>query len=249
ALQEAALGADEEEFADWLHRSSFVDSPRLAERIKIERGWELAVETALRIPLDALCQKAQPNPVDIGQLNVPKNRLCLVTRGGDYATANSALKLVPLMDKVVSDWDISSALAGVYIANDEAEAWQAVAALQAHESVITKSGLWLGPNWLQVPGAAAEQDSVLQRERALEDVARQIAELKAKLQREQESVGEATQAISAGELRLREIEQQLSALNDEVTASKTELARNETMRDQIVEREQNIALELNDLVK
>ena len=249
ALQEAALGADEEEFGQWLRQSAYANSPRLAESIKIERGWELAVETALRIPLDALCESEDLRIDELLALEVPKNRLCFVSESMSSAAKRGALDLPPLLEKVQSKWNLTSALAGVYVAEDEAQARAYVDKLQAHESIITQTGFWLGRNWVQVAGAAAKQDSVLQRERALDDLASKIAALKSKLEEDQRFGEQATQAISADEQALKTIEARLVQHNEEVTNLKTELARTEALREQIVEREQTIAVEISNLEK
>ena len=249
ALQDAALGADEEEFSHWLQRSSFADSPRLAESIKIERGWELAVETALRIPLDALCRNDALQMSELRALTVPKSRLCVISDAKLEQQSAQQTSLKPLLEKVESQWDLAGALAGVYVAENEEEARQHAPELQAHESLITRGGFWIGPNWLQVTGAVAEQDSVLQRERTLEDLRIKISAMKNKLGEDQQAVDDGNQAINADEQGLAQLETQLADRNDEVTALKTELARTEATREQIVEREQQVAVEIHNLEK
>ena len=248
ALQEAALGADEEEFSHWLKQTHLANAPRLAESIKIERGWELAVETALRIPLDAFCEKSPQVIDELQSLEVPRNRLCVIT-DGDLETARGKVNLQALTEKIDSRWDLNGALAGVYVAEDEATARKHVGELKAYESIVTRTGFWIGPNWVQLSGAAAEQDSVLQRERALEDLADKIERTEKQLAEQQQAVDDANLAISAEEQALAALETQLSERNDEATALKTDLARTETTREQIVEREQNIAVEINNLEK
>lgn len=249
ALQEAALGSDQEEFSSWLSSSAFSQSPRLAERIKIERGWELAVETALRIPLDSLCESGELDVLNLIEASVPKKNLCVIEKTNRAQAGQSKSSKAQLVDKIVSDWDLSSALAGVYVAQSEELARQIIPSLELHESVITPSGFWAGPNWIQVLGDAAEKDSVLQRERALKDIASKIANLESEIQEDQANIDEATQAIATDERSLADVEQELSDCNERVTVLKTEFARNEALRDQIVERDQNITLELTSLVK
>lgn len=249
ALQEAALGADQEEFSTWLSQSVFAQSPRLAERIKIERGWELAVETALRIPLDALCGDEQFDSSSLTELSVPKKNLCIINKSAPTGNTAAAGAKVALIEKVISDWDLSSALAGVFVADDEQTAKALIPSLELHESVITPSGFWAGANWTQVLGDAAEKDSVLQRERALKDLASKIDALEKEIQNDQADINEATDAIAADDRSLGSVEQELAESNEQVTNLKTELARNEALRDQIVERDQSIEIELVNLSK
>ena len=205
-------------------------------------------ETALRIPLDALCQDHDFDVDELRALEVPKSHLCVISDTSlQHAETNA--DLTPLFDKVESRWDLAGALAGVYVADDEEQARHLAAQLAPHESVITRTGFWIGPNWLQVTGAAAEQDSVLQRERALEDVAAKITTLQEKLAADRQLVDSANQGITADEQALAQNETQLAEHNEEVTALKTELARTEATREQVIEREQSIALEINNLEK
>ena len=248
ALQEAALGADEEDFSHWLKQTLLANAPRLAESIKIERGWELAVETALRIPLDAFCQDSSLALDGLKALDVPRNRLCVIA-DSNLNHAHGSVNLPLLADKVESHWDLGSALAGVYVADDEQTARQHIGDLLAHESIVTPTGFWFGPNWVQLSGAAAEQDSVLQRERALEDLAGKIKNTENQLAEQQQAVDEASLAITTEEQALAALETQLSERTDETTTLKTELARTEATREQIVEREQTIAIEITNLEK
>lgn len=249
ALQEAALGADQEEFSSWLDRSAYAGSPRLAEKIKIDRGWELAVETALRIPLDALCESAALDYSALADLSVPKKNLCVIDKNPITVGKQASGPRISLSTKVTSDWDLGAALAGIYVADNEQQAREMITSLELHESVITQSGFWAGPNWVQVLGDAAEKDSVLQRERALKDLSAKIDEIKTQIDYDQADIDEATETIASDERSLTNVEQQLADCNEQVTTLKTELARNESLRDQIVERDQNIEVELSTLLK
>jgi chromosome segregation protein len=55
ALQRAALGQGQGRVVDWLTARGWADRPRLAQRVKVERGWERAVETVLGAYLEAVC--------------------------------------------------------------------------------------------------------------------------------------------------------------------------------------------------
>ena len=55
ALQEAALGRDQQALTDWLSSRGLAGERALAEAISIEAGWERAAETALAGRIAALC--------------------------------------------------------------------------------------------------------------------------------------------------------------------------------------------------
>ena len=55
ALQQAALGLDNEEVNSWLRDNGLGEKQRLAESIRIESGWEHAVESVLGETLQSIC--------------------------------------------------------------------------------------------------------------------------------------------------------------------------------------------------
>ena len=55
ALQQAALGQAQGRVMEWLASHSFAARPRLAQQIRVQKGWERAVETVLGGYLEAVC--------------------------------------------------------------------------------------------------------------------------------------------------------------------------------------------------
>src|SRR4030095_14483768 len=55
ALQQAALGQAQGRVMEWLPPHSFAQRPRLAQQIRVQKGWERAVETVLGGYLEAVC--------------------------------------------------------------------------------------------------------------------------------------------------------------------------------------------------
>ena len=55
ALQQAALGQDDDQAVEWLQRNGLTEKPRLAQQIKVAPGWEKAVESVLGPHLEAVC--------------------------------------------------------------------------------------------------------------------------------------------------------------------------------------------------
>ena len=55
ALQQAALGKASGKVAEWLKSKSLHLQPRLAQQLRVEKGWERAVETVLGSYLEAVC--------------------------------------------------------------------------------------------------------------------------------------------------------------------------------------------------
>ena len=55
ALQQAALGKVSGKITQWLKAHSLDTRPRVAQQLRVERGWERAVETVLGSYLEAVC--------------------------------------------------------------------------------------------------------------------------------------------------------------------------------------------------
>ncbi len=55
ALQEAALGKTDKAAQQWLEKGGIKDNARFAEKLEVQEGWELAVETVLGDTLEAIC--------------------------------------------------------------------------------------------------------------------------------------------------------------------------------------------------
>src|SRR6185437_1959149 len=82
-------------------------------------------------------------------------------------------------------------LGHVLTAESLAAAHQQVASLSAlapYQSVMTRSGEWLGPGWARVRRAQGSQVGVLARERELRTLAEQIATLEAQLEESAEQL-------------------------------------------------------------
>ncbi|HVL02696.1 MAG TPA: chromosome segregation protein SMC, partial [Dongiaceae bacterium] len=178
ALQQAALG--ESNLVDWLAQHQLGDKPRLAQAISAESGWEKAVETVLGDYLQAVC---------IPGLDAVTAVLSSLNKGvvsfletGKAVTQPARAGLQPLADKLQGDAAAKNLLAGVYVARDLADALQLRGQLQAGESLITQDAIWIGFNWLRVARDTTQEDSVLQRHKALEEIGVRLEEVEASIE-------------------------------------------------------------------
>ncbi len=169
ALQQAALGKSREQVNAWLKQKRLDSSPRLAEKLHVDAGWERAVETVLGWHLEAVCvNETAPKPEDLASLS--GGSMTFIDLGGDSAVSTG------LLQKVKGPAALTDFLKGVHTAESLADALQQRGKLGDGESVITRDGMWLGRHWLRVIRDNDERAGVLAREQELRSLKQQLTD-------------------------------------------------------------------------
>ena len=185
ALQHAALGQEESAASGWLARLGLDKSRRLGESLQVEAGWETSVETALSGFLDSvLVDGSHALAAEFAALDNADVALLDSTDGGAHTAGTLAAH-------VRGPAAALAILGHVLTAESLDEAHQRVASLSAlapYQSVITRSGEWLGPGWARVRRAQGSQVGVLAREREIRLLAEQIDALEAQLEASSEQL-------------------------------------------------------------
>ena len=185
ALQHAALGQEESAASGWLARLGLDKSRRLGESLQVEAGWETSVETALSGFLDSvLVDGSHALAAEFAALDDADVALLDSTDGGAHTAGTLAAH-------VRGPAAALAILGHVLTAESLDEAHQRVASLSAlapYQSVITRSGEWLGPGWARVRRAQGSQVGVLAREREIRLLAEQIDALEAQLEASSEQL-------------------------------------------------------------
>ncbi|WFS16872.1 chromosome segregation protein SMC [Pseudomonas sp. 905_Psudmo1] len=159
ALQQAALDPGQGA-GEWLREQNLLQRPRLAEGLRVEAGWELAVETVLGADLQAVLLDDFAG-LDFTALEQGELRLASPAKGG-------ARRAGSLLDKVESSHDLSPWLAGVRPVESLEQALAARGQLADGESLISRDGYWVGRHFLRVRRAAEADSGVLARGQELE---------------------------------------------------------------------------------
>ena len=176
ALQEAALGKQDAAVHDWLVEYTLDREQRLAETLQVDNGWEQAVETVLGLNLEAVCVTGIDAVSEkLGSLR--QGTLTLFDKGGDATVTGSGSLATPLANHVSASWSLDSMLGNVYAVDSIEQALSLRPRLQAHESVVTRDGLWLGRDWLRVARPGDEKSGVLAREQELKQLSEQLSRL------------------------------------------------------------------------
>ncbi len=170
AVQKVALG-DGEAHSDWITQCGLQDAPKLLDAIDVEAGWERAVETVLGQHIDAVCVE------DIDSVSgllhsLDKGAVSLFQTDGQAAQTADPQRL---LSKVSAPWSLESLLADVFVAEHLNDAISLRARLKDNESVITRSGIWIGRNWLRVAAGGDEEGGVIERRQQIESLRSELA--------------------------------------------------------------------------
>ncbi len=206
ALQQAALGKASGKTTQWLKSNALDRRPRLGEQLRVERGWERAVETVLGSYLEAVCVDGLDRIAELlGSFE--GGQLAIVADGEQSAGAATQ----SLQSKVQGASVLDSLLSAVYPAADLRDALRRRPSLRPGESVVTREGIWLGRDWLRI---SREQDShagVIEREESLRDLRSRVSRLAADLEQ--------------SELRLNGMRDRVRDMEDERERSQSEVNR------------------------
>jgi chromosome segregation protein len=202
ALQQAALGKASGKVAEWLKSKSLDRRPRVAQQVRVERGWERAVETVLGSYLEAVCVDGLDSVTgllesfDGGQLAV----VSVAPGAADDADsprppANPPQS--PLQARVQGAGVLHSVLSSVFTAETLPEALEIRRRLTAGQSVVTRDGIWLGTDWLRLSRGVDPHSGVIEREETLRatrvqvsTLAEEVKELERRLELTRERVRE-----------------------------------------------------------
>ncbi|OCT20879.1 chromosome segregation protein SMC [Pseudomonas putida] len=235
ALQQAALepgsGA-----AEWLQGQGLGSRPRLAEGLRVEPGWELAVETVLGADLQAVLVDDFA-ALDFAALEQGDLRLLLASGEGARLPGS-------LLDKVDGRIDLAPWLGQVKPVESLEQALALRATLEEGHSLVSRDGYWVGRHFLRVSRGGESQGGVLARgqeierlgheqlehEALLEQLTQQLQDLREQQldqeeQREQlrrrsqdenRQLGELKASLSAGRARAEQLELRRCRLQEEL---------------------------------
>ena len=223
ALQQAALGKDNQTVMAWLEKSGLDKAPRLGESIRVTEGWEQAVEVVLGDAVEAVCVDSVTDLVSALD-EFDNGRLLLLEKQPTVQPDQDKREWPRLADKITADINVYGFLAGVYICESLPEALRQRTALAADESLITPQGVWLGPNWMRVTQRALSEDSVLGREQRIQSLTQQFEKVQLRMQNISAEREQAKIVLAEYEQQRSRLQGEIQTLNREHTESRSELA-------------------------
>lgn len=196
ALQQAALEESGARTGDWLKSQGLGNAPRLADRIVVEPGWERAVETVLGQNLQAVFLERDFERLAKELPALQQGSLTILDlQRESAANADSSL----LLARVQASADLSPLLAGVHTADDLLSGLARRSELQPGESIITRDGVWLGPNWVRVARDRDANVGVIERRQQLEILSARIGEQQMRIETLAEQVQDCKAQLQAAE--------------------------------------------------
>ncbi|WP_348719471.1 chromosome segregation protein SMC [uncultured Alcanivorax sp.] len=240
ALQKAAMG-DDGAVSDWLNRHELDAEPRLADQVQVDEGWEKALEAVLGDSIQAVAISGFDQVSDwLGDLS--HGRLALFSPASVKGAGNKGKLLRDHVQGQVPE----GLLAGVYVADDLNGALALRGQLDAHESVVTRDGICLGPDWLKVAKEEDQEAGILERRRELEQLEGEIETLQATVDGLKEQLESTREQIGELEEEREEVQRQASRINRELGEINAQVSARQVRLEQITMRRERLGRELEE---
>ena len=234
-LQQAGLTSDSEAHAKAL-QDMRLQGERLMDQIEVESGWEFAVETVLAENLGAFCVDGLPETVV--ETRVPgTSPLTLLDRLSSGAREPDRMSLA---SRIKSPFSLESQLGDVLAAETLEQAHAVRDSLLPHQSVITQSGVWLGPDWIRLPAAEGQAEGALERKREIEALGEKLTQLETESREIEQRKRTVEQELRQQEDRRTVLQAEYDQAFEAFASSKAHLQGLENQTQRLEKLQQNI---------
>lgn len=245
ALQQSAMGEDQEKSAQLIKHAGLEKFPRLAQQINVDGNWAYAVEIVLAEHLQDICVDDDSNYLDSlsglesGQLGIVASR--------KPVDEDRSSRFPSLADRIDGQFPLRHLLSHVYTAEDYAGALEVRANLIGSESVITADGCWVGANWVRIYRSRDRESGILSREQEIQELKSQLDGARQKLHSLEQQYTAAEAELVAAEESLNRQQDQLNEQQEKLSRLRADQAAIETRRDQADNRAKRIREEIAEL--
>ncbi|AOY87875.1 chromosome segregation protein SMC [Marinobacter salinus] len=208
ALLDEQMGGQDDALQNWLAEHGLTDSPRIASQLRIESGWEFAVEQVIGRFTHGLALPGIDSIRDA--MNGAPKGLAVVNSFANTTTSAGGLEA-----KVSGVPAVASLLTGIMTADTLTEALALRDGLKAGETAITPGGVWVSRDWVLMPDSDAGQVGVIERQKKVTELAEQL--------------GQAEDALEIANERLellQERSERVESARDEAQGTLSEVERN-----------------------
>ena len=172
AIQNVALGNEEDILRGWLKQSGLAHRDRLVQHLVAEARWIRAVETVLGDFLQAVCVDEAGRHAAA----LPEATLVLLEEASEQRDVPSD----SLATKVKNAGNVRELLAGVLCVESVDDALRRRGDLRPGQSIITPDGVWVGPGWVRV-NRGQRYVGMLAREREIRELEAALIEDQARI--------------------------------------------------------------------
>ncbi len=244
---------NDKDLKSWLAKHQLDNAPRLWQAVRIEQGWEDALEAVLRERLNALALSRLEDTASWS--DVPPAKLAVFAANGARSAApQSHAGLTPLANyvrcedqqaaPVVEDW-----LSGVYAVADLAQALAQRANLPAGAWLVTAQGHLVGAHSVLFHAPDSQLHGVLARQREIENLQLEAQQQAASLDQGKQLVVQAEEAYHAIESRIGPLRSSGSELQQRQHALQMQILKLTQANERSHERRMQIAQEMQELAE
>ncbi len=252
ALQQLQEQIDNDQnLKQWLADYQLDKLPRLWQSVRIEAGWEDALEAVLRERINAIALQ-QGLDQTVAWDNAPPGKLAVYAADGVPAAAAQDNGFMPLarfvtcQDEraapVVADW-----LTGVYATETLALALNQRERLTAGAWLVTPQGHLIGAHSVLFHAPDSQVHGVLARQREIESLQRQVQEQSSAVERGKQQAAQAEDDYHAIENRIAPLRSTGSELQQRQHTLQMQILKLTQARERSHERSAQIAGELQEL--
>ena len=246
ALQKAALGNADKGVENWLKSTNLFNNKRLAQSIKVDSGWEMAVEIVLGDYLEAVTFDSLDSISEqINQLE--SGSVCLLDTSKSNSTTAHISPADSLASKVSNAGSVEAMLSQVFVVENLEQAFAKRNSLTSLQSVVSKDGYWLGANWLRVAKKKADQVSVLERESELKQLSTELELLQETLDSLELQSEQDNDSLKELENSWEEKQRTLSIANKKYSDLRAQVGSQQAKLEQMVKRKDELVKESADL--
>ncbi len=253
ALEQLQQQIDQDQnLKNWLAKHQLEHAPRLWQAIRIEAGWEDALEAVLRERLNALAVAHLDDTARWSE--VPPAKLAVFAADGSRAVAQGHAGFIPLAQyvqcldaqaaPVVEDW-----LSGVYAVPTLAEALNLRSSLPAGAWLVTPQGHLVGAHSVLFHAPDSQVHGVLARQREIEKLQQEAQQLTTAVEQDKQQVQQAELAYNAIEGRIAPLRSAGSTLQQQQHGVQMQILKLTQTSERSHERRAQIAQELQELAE
>jgi chromosome segregation protein len=243
ALQQAALGLAQGKVTEWLADNSLNERPRLAQQMVVEPGWERAVETVLGSYLEAVSVEA----LDAIATKLDTLQVGSVTFYSEGGYTAQVIDATQLLAKVQGPPALSTLLSGIIAVDTIQDALAKRSTLLDGQSLITRDGIWIGPDWLRVSRDKDVHAGVIGREKEMRELREAVDAAEQMRDSLQEQIAEARERIADLEGRREELQAEVNRLHRSQSEFASQIASLRAKADQTSERIHKIEAETSEI--